>query len=204
MTRDLRTWLPEVTYHCYSRCLEMRALLESVWVQEMACEVINIALEKYTFQLIQIQFVDNHFHFLIRTVEGGENISRIMQYIKARIAENYNRKTGRSGPFWHDRFKCKIIEEARNPSSYYINVALYIGYNRVAKGLDTVLEDSKYNTFRMMIEKNYTPPVKITWHPCFLALGKNHAERVAVFNNYSKTYMKKINTRHMPDSSPPL
>ena len=204
MPRDLRTWLPNVTYHCYSRCLEMRNLFESVWVREMAVEVISVALEKYNFQLIQMEFVDNHFHFIIRTVEGGENISRIIQYIKARIAENYNRKVNRTGPFWHDRFKCKIIEYARNPFSYYINLTLYIGYNRVAKGLDADPRDSKYNTFRMMVEEDYTPPVKITFHPYFLALGKDHAERSAIFRSYEKAYRKRFFKKGRAQLSPPL
>jgi len=204
MPRDLRTWLPKVTYHCYSRCLEMRNLLESVWVREMAAEVINMALEKYNFQLIQMEFVDNHFHFMIRTVENGENISRIMQYIKARIAEAYNRKMNRTGPFWHDRFKCKIIELAQNPVSYYINASLYIGYNRVAKGLDADPRDSKYNTFRIMVEEDYIPPVKITFHPYFLALGRNHTERMAKFKSYDKAYRKRLFNKHIPVPAPPL
>lgn len=204
MSRNLRIWLPEVTYHCYSRCLEMRNLLESVWVREMAVDVINQAIKKYNFQLIQMEFVDNHFHFMIRTIEGGENISQIMQYIKARIAENYNRKMNRTGPFWHDRFKCKIIELARNPVSYFINASLYIGYNRVAKGLDTDTTDSKYNTFRMMVEEDYIPPVKTHFHPYFLALGSDHAERRTIFKGFEKAYRKNFFKKHMPLQASPL
>lgn len=112
----------------------------------MAIEVINRTLEKYNFHLIQINFVENHFHFTIQTVEGGENISRIMQYIKSRIAEGYNRKTGRTGPFWNDRFKCKIIELSENPEEYFINSALYIGYNTVTKGIHNDPHESYYKT----------------------------------------------------------
>ena len=198
MARDLRIWLSEVTYHCYSRCLQMENLLEAEWVQEMASQVINSALEKYNFQLIKMNFVDNHFHFLIRTVEGGENISRIMQYIKSRIAENYNRRTGRNGPFWHDRFKCKIIELAKNPFTYFLNALLYIGYNRVAKGLDAEPGDSRYNTFPILVEEDYIPPVKITLHPYFLSLGDTPEERRAVFKSYEKAYRRKLLKKNTP------
>jgi len=104
----------------------------------------------------------------------------------------------RTGPFWHDRFKCKIIEQARNPVSYYINLSLYIGYKRVAKGLDTDLRDSKYNTFRMMVEEDYMPPVKITFHPYFFALGRDHAERLAAFGSYEKEYRKRLFKKRIP------
>jgi len=192
MARKPQIWLPEVTYHCYSRCIELRNLLTEIWVKDMAVEVLNITLEKYNFQLIQIEFVDNHFHFTIRTLEGGENISRIMQYIKARIAENYNRKMNRTGPFWNERFKCKIIEHAKNPVTYFINLALYIGYNSVTKGLFNNPRDSKYNTFRIMVEDDYIPPVKITCHPFFLSLGDTHLQRIQKFKGYEKAYRKRL------------
>ncbi len=193
MARPPRTWLPEVTYHCYSRCIELRNLLSEKWVIELAIEVINITQEKYNFELIQINFVENHFHFEIRTIAGGENISRIMQYIKARIAEGYNRKTGRTGPFWNGRFKCKIIEHADDPVQYFINSTLYIGYNTVVKGIHKNPNESNYNTFRIYIEKDYVPPVNITFHPFYLALGKNRDERIQKFLEYEKHYKEKLN-----------
>ncbi len=201
MARKPQIWLPEVTYHCYSRCIELRNLLSEIWVKDMAVEVLNITLEKYNFQLIQVEFVDNHFHFTIRTVKGGENISRIMQYIKARIAENYNRKMNRTGPFWNERFKCKIIEHAKNPFTYFINLALYMGYNSVTKGLLKNPQDSKYNTFRIMVEEDYIPPVKITFHPFFLSLGDTHSQRIQKFKVYEKAYRKRL---HMMQPAPSL
>ena len=62
MPRDLRPWIPGATYHCYSRCIELKNLLSEKWVIDMAIEVINRTLEKYNFHLIQINFVENHFH----------------------------------------------------------------------------------------------------------------------------------------------
>ncbi len=197
MPRPPRTWLPEVTYHCYSRCIEMRNLLSEKWVIDLALEVINITLEKYDFQLIQLNFVENHFHFKIRTVEGGENISRIMQYIKSRIAEGYNRKMGRSGPFWNDRFKCKIIELAKNPEQYFFNSSLYIGYNTVVKGIHNDPRDSSYNTFRAFIDPDYKSPVPITFHPYYLALGKNHKDRIGKFLIYEQNYRNHLKQRSL-------
>ena len=204
MARKPQIWLPNVTYHCYSRCIELRNLLEEVWVKDLAAEVLNITLEKYNFQLIQIEFIDNHLHFTIRTIEGGENISRIMQYIKARIAERYNRKTGRTGPFWNERFKCKIIEFADNPITYFINLVLYIGYNSVKKGIINTPSDSKYNTFRIMVEEDYVPPVKITLHPYFLSLGNNHTERIKKFRSFEKAYRRKFVRFGLPEMAQPL
>ncbi len=64
------------------------------YLKEMFAKVIQLTQEKYAFELIAYQIMDNHFHFIIKTVNEGESISRIMQYIKARYAERYNKHMG--------------------------------------------------------------------------------------------------------------
>lgn len=188
MPRPLRKCLPEVTYHCYSRCIELRALLSETRVKDMAVESIARALEKYKFELIQIEFVDNHFHFIIRTVEGGETISRIMQYIKARIAERFNRAHGRIGPFWNERFKSTIVEESLDPQNYFIHLAWHIAYNPVRKGLLQDPRKSTHGTVRSYLEEDFIPKIKITPHRYFLNLGKNFRERARQFAEYERSY----------------
>jgi len=63
-------------------------MLSPDYVKDMAIEAINEAMEVYDFELIQLEFVENHFHIVIRTTKDGPTISRIMQYIKARTKKN--------------------------------------------------------------------------------------------------------------------
>lgn len=192
MPRELRKCLSDVTYHCYSRCIELRDLLSANYVKDMAVEAINQALEKYDFQLIQIEFVENHFHFVIKTVDGGETISRIMQYIKARIAEKYNRTTGRTGPFWNERFKCTIIEESSDPENYFFWLMWYIAYNPVRKRAIRDPRESAYGTLRVYLEENFVPKVKITIHNYFENLGQSFDERVKRFLAYEELYRERL------------
>ena len=73
-------------------------------------KILKITYDKYDFKVLQYIIMDNHFHLLIKTTENGETISRIVQYIKARYAEWYNKKMNRTGPFWNGRFKCTVVE----------------------------------------------------------------------------------------------
>lgn len=107
MPRPLRKCIPDKTYHCYSRCIECRNMLSPEFVKEIAINVLHQAMKKYLFHLVTIEFVENHFHIIIKTINGGETISRIMQYIKARITEKYNKLMNRTGTFWNERFKSK-------------------------------------------------------------------------------------------------
>ncbi len=192
MPRPLRKCIPDVTYHCYSRCIELRDLLSPRYVKDMAIDVITKALDKYDFELIQVEFVENHFHFIIKTTESGETISRIMQYIKARIAERYNRLTGRTGAFWNERFKCTIIEESDDPENYFFWLLWYIAYNPVRKRVLRDPRESEYGTLKVFLEKDYTPKVTITIHKYFLNLGKNFEERVKRFLAYEDLYRERL------------
>lgn len=84
MSNPVRLCLPNVTYHCYSRCIEKRNMLSPRHVKELASEAIIMALEKYNFQLVQMEFVENHFHLMIKTVENGQTI------VSVKLTGNFN------------------------------------------------------------------------------------------------------------------
>jgi putative transposase len=192
MARKRRICLPNVTYHCYSRCIEKRDLFSSDFVKQIAVTVINIALDKYDFELIQLEFVENHFHIVIKTTNDGETISRIMQYIKARITERFNRATNRTGTFWNERFKSKIIEHSNDPCSYFLYLMWYIAYNPVRKGRFNDPRESDFGTIRAYLEEDFVPKVRITLHNIFLDLGNSFSECVAKFLMYEKIYRERL------------
>jgi putative transposase len=192
MSRPFRVCRSNVTYHCYSRCIERRDLLSPDYVKNLAISVINKAHEKYDYQLIQVEFVENHFHLVIKTIEKGATISRIMQYIKARITEKYNRLNNRTGTFWNERFKSKIIEEAEDPVTYFMYLMWYIAYNPVRKGIIRDPRDSMFGTIRAYLEEDYISKVPITFHDYFINLGKNFAERVRQFLEFENIYRERL------------
>lgn len=77
--------------------------MRSKYGKKYLIKAIQMCQEKYNFDLIAAEPVGNHIHLIIKTLENEENISRIMQYIKARIAESYNSGTNETGPFWNER-----------------------------------------------------------------------------------------------------
>ena len=91
MARQKRECLPDTTYHVYSRCIEWRAMMKKDNFKDILIEVLRITQEKYKFELIFYQIMNTHFHFVIKTLPEEETISRIMQYIKARFAERFNK-----------------------------------------------------------------------------------------------------------------
>ncbi len=148
--------------------------------------------EKYKFDLIAAETVSNHIHLIIQTAEDAEEISRIMQYIKARIAEKYNRGRGETGPFWNERYGSTIIEESDNPEDYLLWLLWYIGYNPVRKGLSNNPRKNDIGFINCYLLKGHDSPVKITVHEFFYNLGDTFEKCVERFLLYEEAYIKRL------------
>lgn len=192
MPRPLRKIIQGVTYHCFTRCHGKRNLFQSSYTRKYLSEAIAECQKKYEFELIAAEPVGNHIHLIIKTIQNKETISRIMQYIKARIAEKYNRATGETGAFWNERFGSTIIEEAGNPEEYLLWLLWYIGYNPVRKRLSRDPRENYFGFINVYLIKNYETAVKITLHDYFLKLGSTFEECVKKFLLYEDAYLKRI------------
>ena len=114
-----------------------------------------------------------------------------MQYIKARITEGYNRRMGRTGTLWNERFRCRIVEESDNPERYFFYLMWYIAYNPVRKGVARNPRESKYGTIRAYLEEKFVSTIRITLHHYFLNLGDTSEERTRRFLEYEDIYLKR-------------
>ena len=192
MSRPLRNIAQGYTHHVYSRCHGKRNLLLGKYGRQYFIESIKECQEKYDFELIAAEIVANHIHLIIKTNLDKQTISRIMQYIKARIAEKYNRVTGKTGSFWNERFGSSVIEEAENPEQYLLWLLWYIGYNPVRKGLSRDPRTNDIGFINCYLDRNYVAPVKITLHAFFWNLGKTFEECVKKFLWYEEAYLKRL------------
>jgi REP element-mobilizing transposase RayT len=192
MSRPLRKIEQGSTHHAFSRCHGKRNILQGKYGKLYFIESITMCQEKYDFELIAAEIVANHIHLIIKTCEGKETISRIMQYVKARIAEKYNKAMGETGAFWNERFGSTIIEEAENPEEYLLWLLWYIGYNPVRKGLSRDPRKNDIGFINCYLDKNFSAPVKITLHHYFLELGDTFEICVKKFLSYEEAYRKRL------------
>ncbi len=192
MPRPPRITIQGLTHHTYSRCNNKQSLLLLKKTPYMFEQAIRDTQEKYNFKLIAYQIMDNHFHLVIKTLEGEASISRIMQYMKARFAERYNKLHNRSGPFWNERFKDKVVEFSENPEYYLRWLIWYLAYNPVKKGLVRDPRDYPWGSINCNIIQNYKSRVKVDMHEYFLSMGNTFEERRAQFLLYEETFRKRL------------
>jgi len=192
MSKAPREIIQGATYHCYTRCHGKKNLFHSSHVKKYLIESIVMCQEKYEFELVAAEPVGNHIHLIIKTIEDKETISSIMQYIKARIAEKYNRSTGETGAFWNERFGSIIIENSEDPENYLLWLLWYIGYNPVRKRLSRDPRNNYIGFINCYLTKDYITQVKITLHQYFVNLGNTFEERVKKFLQYEEAYLKRL------------
>ena len=89
--------------HCFTRSHRKKNLLQENMVKNTLMKQSGwMCQEKYEFELVATEIVSNHIPLVIKKLADKETISCIMQFIKARIAEKYNRAMGITGAFWNE------------------------------------------------------------------------------------------------------
>jgi REP element-mobilizing transposase RayT len=184
MSRPLRLCLENVTYHVYSHCLERRDLITDDKLKKLFLQIVSNTKKKYDFQIIFYQILDGSFHLMIKTTIGGATISRIVQYIKARFAEKYNRLFGRTGPFWNGRFKDTILELCDNPVCTFFSLIWKIAYLLVKVRKSRNPRQYPFSSINMFLLEKYKPLLRIHSHKYFKEAGKNFHERMMVFSSF--------------------
>lgn len=193
MGRPIRYHETNTTYHTFSRCRGMENLMLRREVKKMMEEVLNDCQELYKFELTAFQIMDNHFHFIIKTLNEYEhNISVIMKWIKCIFTKRYNKKYGTTGPFWNERFGMKVVDLADNPEEYLNYLLWYLGYNPVRAGKVTDPRDAEFGSLKNYLapERSHKGP-QITLHDYFLKLSKNPIRRLERFLQYEKSFIKR-------------
>jgi putative transposase len=194
MPNKIRRCEPNLTYHTYSRCINKDRMMRHDRMKKLMFDVIILAQRKYKFELISYVLMSNHFHFMIRTIDGGAPISSIMQLIKSQYAMRYNKIVGRCGPFWNERYGDTIIEEQEDPEDAFNSINSYIINNPVRAGYVSDSRDYKYTSIHFYLDENFSPPVRLTFHQYYMKLGTSFRERAERFLEYTRLQLSNAFT----------
>ena len=192
MGYPLRDYSENITHHVISRCVEKKFLLKQGIIKKIFLLVINKAQKKYNFELNYYIIMDNHFHLIIKIIEGGDSLDRIMQYIKSNFARIYNKRCNRTGPFWNERYKTKIIEKADDPKQYLLNTLIYLTNNPVKARIVTNPFQYKWSSFLYYIKKQKSKFLRITIHPLIFSLSSSLNSSLELFKKLTIEYSIKI------------
>ena len=129
MTRTARKMSSTGIHHVIIRGINRQQIFEEQADYEKFLAILAEVKEISGCKLFAYCLMGNHLHVLVK--EGGESISEVFRRIGARYVVWFNRKYGRIGHLFQDRFKSEPVET----DEYLLHLLSYIYRNPVEAGI---------------------------------------------------------------------
>jgi len=133
MPRAHRFFLPGYVWHITHRCHDKSFLLERADTRFRWIEWLHKARIEYGISILNYAVTCNHIHLLTAGGASRNAISKSMQLVAGRTAQEFNLEFSRHGAFWEDRYHATAIESG----AHLLNCLTYIDLNMVRTGVVT-------------------------------------------------------------------
>ncbi len=177
MPRTARVAFPSLVYHIISRGNNREWVFNEGEDFEKYLGICRRYKEKFGFKLYHWVLMSNHIHLIMETT-GESSLSKIMQGINLAYTIWFNRKNGKVGHLWQDRFKSAVVER----DSYLLECGRYVERNPLRAGMVKDLKDYPWSSYRVYA---YGKADGLTHrHEIYDAMGKEHGARQRAYREY--------------------
>ena len=132
MPRAHRHFLPGHVWHITHRCHKQEFLLKFVRDRQNWLGWLFEAKKRYGLCVLNYIVTSNHIHLLVQDT-GKNEIPLSLQLIAGRVAQEFNKRKGRKGAFWEDRYHATAIAT----DQHLARCIIYIDLNMVRAGAVT-------------------------------------------------------------------
>lgn len=130
MPRANRYFLPGYVWHMTHRCHQKEFLLKFSRDRKRWLYWLFEARKRFGLCVLNYIVTSNHIHLLVLDRGEGE-IAKSMQLIAGRTGQEYNRRKGRLGAYWQDRYHATAVDT----EGYLAKCMTYIDLNMVRAGV---------------------------------------------------------------------
>lgn len=130
MPRGNRYILPGNIYHITHRCHNRSFLLKAALDRNNYRNWLREAISRYKVSVLGYCLTCNHVHLILNS-HCEDDVSRFMQLVQGRTAQQHNQRRHRKGAYWEDRYHCTMIGKEK----YLWNCLQYIDFNMVRAGV---------------------------------------------------------------------
>jgi REP element-mobilizing transposase RayT len=131
MARAKRHYIPGYVWHLTHRCHQREFLLKFGKDRRRWLHWLFEAKKRYGLCILSYVATSNHIHLLVFDRGEHEVISRSMQLVAGRTAQEYNQRKGRKGAFWEDRYHATAVETGE----HLVQCLVYMDLNMVRAGV---------------------------------------------------------------------
>ncbi|MHC4952475.1 MAG: transposase [Planctomycetota bacterium] len=120
---------PGAWHHVMGRGIAKRTIFESREDYRFFLALLAVEIRRGTIEVHSFALMQTHFHLLVRSPIG--RLSRAMERVLRAYSRWFNRRRGRDGALFHERFKSKRIKS----DGYRSILVRYIDDNPVKAGM---------------------------------------------------------------------
>ena len=120
---------PEPPHHIMIRGMNRSSIFDDDQDRKKFLEKLAGYIDADTCHIYAFALMDNHAHILFRT--GAKGVSFVMRKLLTWYAQYFNRRHGRTGHLFENRYKSILCEE----ESYFLELVRYIHLNPVRAGI---------------------------------------------------------------------
>jgi len=142
MARALRIERSGATYHITSRGNRRQQIFDDDQDRERFLAFLGEASARYGFLISTYVLMTNHFHLVLKTTEA--NLSRGMKWLNGSYAAWYNRRHGKVGHLFGERFKGIHVQT----EEYMRRLARYVILNPVRAGMVDAPQEYRWSSYR--------------------------------------------------------
>ena len=189
MARAKRHYIPGYIWHITQRCHKREFLLRFAKDRHRWMRWLFEAKRRYGLSILNYMVTSNHIHLLVKDSGGNDTISKSLQLVAGRTAQQFNQRKHRQGAFWQDRYHAVAIESGE----HFKRCLVYIDMNMVRAGVvdhPSKWSYSGYNEIQKPRRKNilisYDVLMKLSGHLNYDDFQKAHREWVEAAINQSE------------------
>ena len=129
MSRANRHFIAGQVWHITQRCHQKDFLLRFQVDRRRWLYWLYQARRRYGLSVLNYIVTSNHVHLLVHD-SGNNAIPLAMQLIAGRTAQEFNKRQGRTGAFWEDRYHATAVQT----DQHLARCMVYIDLNMVRAG----------------------------------------------------------------------
>jgi len=135
MARQARLDAPGVLHHVMARGPDRQRIFRDDPDREDFLRRVGALADSEAWEVSAWALIPNHFHLLVRTGKSG--LSRNMRVLMSGYSGYFNRRHGRKGHVFQNRFKSVVCEE----DEYFPELVRYLHLNPVRAGIVGDMKD---------------------------------------------------------------
>jgi len=199
MARRPPTYIPGLSVHVFPRGINRGAIARDENDHEHLLSAIIRAARRYGIEINAFAIMSTHYHLVVSPTSEYA-LAKSMKAIGGSHTRYFNRKYGRIGTIWNERYGAMLIDDER----YWYNCLRYVDLNPFRAHMVTAPEDSRWSSYRFHALGESCD--WLTPHPLYIRLGPTAKARQEAYRAMCAVPLtdEEIDEQRHPPRAPAL